>query len=70
MKFVARKLKELLDDPELVTTSGLSRKVFMRGYFDTRFNQEMLVRVVVEETRDEQVVITVYITSQIRKYMR
>jgi len=70
VKFVARKLKELLDDPELVTTSGLSRKVFMRRYFDTRFNQEMLVRVVVEETRDEQVVITVYITSQIRKYMR
>ena len=45
-----------LDNPELVTPSGLSRKVFMRRYFDSRHHQEMLIRVVVEETPEERVV--------------
>ena len=37
---------------------------------DIRFGQEMLVRAVVEERADEVLVITVYITSQIGKYMK
>ena len=56
---------EALTDPELVTPSGAARKVFMRRYFDARLQQPMLVRVIVEETPNEQVVTTVYITSKI-----
>jgi hypothetical protein len=37
---------------------------------DPRFSQEMLVRAVVEETAEERLVITVYITSKISKYMK
>jgi len=42
----------------------------MRRYFDARFQQEMLVRALVEETAQEQVVVTVYITSKVEKYMK
>jgi nitrogen regulatory protein PII len=41
----------------------------MRRYFDERLTQEMLVRVIVQETDVERVVTTVYITSKIGKYM-
>ena len=49
---------------------SLGRRFFMRRYFDIRFQQEMLVRALVEETAQEQVVITVYITSKVDKYMK
>ncbi len=42
----------------------------MRRYFDERLQQEMLLRAVVEETAEEWVVTTVYITSKIGKYMK
>ena len=42
----------------------------MRRYFDARFQQQMLVRLLVEESSEERVVITVYITSKIDKYMK
>jgi hypothetical protein len=58
-----------LADPERVGEGHAGRKVFMRCYFDTRLEKEMLVRVIVEETEVEIVVTTVYITSKIGKYM-
>ena len=42
----------------------------MRRYFDQVLQQQMLLRVVVEDTADETVVITVYKTSQINRYLR
>lgn len=42
----------------------------MRCYFDTSLGHEMLLRVVVEETAVERVVITVYKTSRIAKYLK
>ena len=59
-----------LTDPELVSLSGAGRKVLMRRYFDARLQQPMLVRLIVEETPNEQVVTTVYITSKISKYIK
>lgn len=51
--------------------SGQSdRKIYMRRYFDAVLQQPMLLRVVVDENLDEIVVVTVYKTSQIDKYMR
>ena len=41
----------------------------MRRYFDERLQQEMLIRVVLEETENERVITTVYIASKIGKYM-
>ena len=59
-----------LADPELVSRASSSRHFLMRRYFDDRFQREMLVRALVEETPQERVVITVYITSKIGKYMK
>jgi hypothetical protein len=58
-----------LDHPERIGEGHGGRKIFMRRYFDERLSQQMLVRIVVEETDDERVVTTVYITSKIGKYM-
>ena len=59
-----------LVDPELVSSAGPSRQFFMGRYFDHRFQQTMLLRILVEEATHERVVITVYITSKIGKYRR
>jgi hypothetical protein len=42
----------------------------MRRYFDQVLQQEMLLRLVLEETMAETVVITVYKTSQMKKYLK
>jgi hypothetical protein len=42
----------------------------MRRYFDQVLQQEMLLRVVIEESGAEAVVITVYKTSQIARYLK
>jgi hypothetical protein len=44
--------------------------VLMRQYFDDRLGRQMLLRVVVEETPGERVVVTTYKTSQIAKYLK
>jgi len=49
---------------------GQSSRFMMRRYFDLRLQQHMLLRVLVEESAAEDVVITVYITSKIDKYMK
>ena len=42
----------------------------MRRYFDTQLQQQMLLCLIVEETPDELVVVTVYRTSQIARYLK
>jgi len=59
-----------LAEPEFVVPAGASRQFFMRRYFDRRLGREMLVRALVEEAPQERIVITVYITSKIGKYMK
>lgn len=59
-----------LSDPERVERTGQSRSVYMRRYHDVRLGQEMLLRAIVEEQQEHQLVITVYITSKIGKYMK
>jgi hypothetical protein len=59
-----------LADPERVERIHPSRAIYMRRYSDARLGQEMLLRAVVEEEAEQRVVITVYITSKIGKYMK
>jgi hypothetical protein len=61
---------EALANPEAIVPARPGRRFFMRRYFDSRFQQEMLVRALVEETAQEQAVIAVYITSKVGKYMK
>jgi hypothetical protein len=59
-----------LENPELVAPDPPGREIFMRRYFDRVLQQEMLLRVVVEESETERVVVTAYKTSQIRRYWK
>ena len=60
----------VLAQPESVTPAQPPRRILMRRYFDTQLQQEMLLCLIVEETPDELVVVTVYRTSQIAKYLK
>jgi hypothetical protein len=42
----------------------------MHRYFDTQLQQEMLRCLIVAETPDDLVVVTVYRTSQIAKFLK
>jgi hypothetical protein len=42
----------------------------MRRYFDDTLSRQMLLRVVIEETASELVVVTAYKTSQVEKYLK
>jgi len=61
---------QTLAAPEFVASGQPGRKVFMRRYFDTTLQQEMLLRIIVEEKANEIVVVTIYKTSQIGKYLK
>ena len=62
-------VEQTIAAPELSVIDSPGRTVLMRRYFDGRLGRQMLLRVVVEETPNERVVITVYKTSQIAKYL-
>ncbi len=62
--------EKTLVSPELVVPGGATRRLYMRRYQDARLGQQMLVRAVVQEKTEELLVITVYITSKISKYMK
>ena len=62
--------EKTLANPDFVVPGQLPRLVLMRRYFDQVLQQEMLLRMVVEETSTERIVITVYKTSQIAKYLK
>ena len=63
-------VEQTIAAPELSIIDPPQRAVLMRRYFDVLLGREMLLRAVVEETPDERVVITVYKTSQIAKYLK
>lgn len=59
-----------LAEPESVAPGGPSRQVLMRRYFDEALRQEMLLRIVVEDTTSGRIVVTAYRTSRIEKYLK
>ena len=63
------KVEEAIAAPELSALDPPRRVVLMRRYFDDHLGRQMLLRVVVEETRQERVVVTVYKTSRIARYL-
>ncbi len=62
--------ESVLADPEHVTDDPPGRRVLMRRYHDAMLGQAMLLRVVVEDAAEEMVVVTVYKTSQIQRYLK
>jgi hypothetical protein len=65
-----QEVEQTLLAPEIALSEQPPREIWMRRYFDAILQQEMLLRVVVEETPGEIVVITVYKTSQIERYLK
>jgi len=59
-----------LAQPEFIVPGQPPRLVYMRRHLDSLLQQEMLLRVVIEETIGEIVVVAVYKTSQIDRYLR
>lgn len=61
--------EEALANPDLVVPDSPNREVYMRRYVDDLLQQQMLIRLILEHGTDEDVVVTVYKTSKIAKYM-
>ena len=70
---ILREVAEMtINSPELVVSDKihLNRQVYMRRYFDELLQNEMLCRVVIEEGTDARLVVTMYKTSQIKRYFK
>lgn len=57
-------------NPEFTVSDPPAREVYMRRYVDRVLQQEMLLRVIAEQTETESVVVTVYKTSQLSRYLK
>ena len=57
-------------DPEYSTPTVRNRKILMRFYFDKILQQKMLLRVIIEETADELIIVTFYKTSRSERYIK
>jgi hypothetical protein len=66
----AGEAQETLERPDLTRPAHLSRTIRVRRYRDRVLDQDMLLCVVTEETMEETVVVTVFKTSQLEKYLR
>jgi hypothetical protein len=60
--------EQTITQPDVIMPGQPPRRVFVPRYFDAVLETEMLLRVVVEETEAEMVVVTLYKTSKFRKY--
>ncbi|MBM3327149.1 MAG: DUF4258 domain-containing protein [Calditrichaeota bacterium] len=63
-------IQRTLESPTWCESSYSGRTILMRIYQDPTLNQEMLLRIVIEETTDYFLIITVYKTSNINRYIR
>ena len=62
--------EKTLAEPELIAPGQPPRHVLMRRYFDRVLQQETLLRIVIEDTPFERIVVTVYKTAQVSKYLK
>ena len=62
--------EKTLTNPDEIRPAAFPRMIYQRVYFDRALGREMLLRLVVEETDEERVVVTVYRTSRLEKYLR
>jgi hypothetical protein len=61
-------VERTIDHPHIILPAEPPRKIYQRSYFDAALGQQMLPRVVVEETATERIIITLYRTSKLDKY--
>lgn len=63
-------VEHTIRQPEQIVQDPPDRQICMRRYYDTQLRKEMLLRVVLAETDAAIVVITVYKTSQVGRYLK
>jgi hypothetical protein len=63
-------VERAIQPPDKIAAGYDQREVYMRRYHDPVLKREMLLRVVVEETETEFIVVTVYKTSQVQRYLK
>lgn len=54
--------------PDSIVETTLNRRFYQRRYLDHALNQQMLMRVLIDETDSELVAVTLYKTSKFAKY--
>ncbi len=59
-----------LAEPEHQVPNPPRRRILMHRYHDAVLEQDMLLRIVVEDLPQEMVVVTLYKTSQIHRYLK
>jgi hypothetical protein len=59
-----------LEHPEYIAQAQPPRLAYMREYYDRTLDKIMLLRIIIEETEFERVVVSVYKTSQRTKYLK
>lgn len=57
-----------IENPQQRMDVGRGRQIYQSQYFDPIEQQDMLMRVIVEPSDEDLIVISVYKTSKIRKY--
>ena len=61
--------EQTLIAPDRIAPGRPSRQIYQRQYRDALLDQQMLIRVVVEETELERIIVTLYKTSKLKKYL-
>ncbi len=61
-------VEKAIEKPDVVIPGQVPREIYMRHYFDSLLGCDMLLRIVVEETYTERVIVTLYKTSNFKKY--
>ena len=59
---------EVLETPQQRIRIGRGRQIYQNRYFDAIELREMMIRVVVEASEVDPIVVSVYRTSRVRKY--
>jgi hypothetical protein len=62
--------EQTIGAPEVTTAGHRGRMIFRRRYRDRVLGKEMLLCVVAEQDGDDLVIVTVYKTSRIEKYLQ
>ena len=62
--------EKTLTNPEIIMPNQPQRLLLMRRYFDQVLQQQMLLIIVVEDTETERVVVTLFKTSQLSRYLK
>ena len=61
-------VQQTIENPSWREQSYGERTILMRLYYDAALDQEMLLRVVVDQSSESFLVITVYKTSKFKRY--